>query len=174
MEWKNMLEPQYGKNSSGGEKEKGSCEYEWIVYLWVFDDRAHRRHLSASEPALCSLWTILQGCLEACLSHKSETQHAVKLWGVMSLQFSFKLLRRKEAISPLLICLPFFCVLFTWTHWISFFIMRLLLAAKRWILLHNLRGLCPLLSVLLFTLLPLSLTVSITLQTFTSQFLSFI
>ncbi len=100
-------------------KEKRKLRLRWIVYLWVFDDRAHRRHMSASQPTLCSLWTILPGCLEAHLSRKSETQQASQLWGGMSRQSSSELIWRKEAISPFFTCLLFFCVLSTWTHLIS-------------------------------------------------------
>lgn len=62
---------------------KGSYYYNGLFTFWAFDDRALRRHLSAAQHTLCSLWTYPQHCPEAFLSHKSETQHALKVWEQM-------------------------------------------------------------------------------------------
>lgn len=136
--------------NSGGTKRgerKGSCEYGGLFSFGYLMTK------SASQHTLCSLWTNPQGCLEACLSRKSETQQALKLWGVMwwRQRDSFHPTWSEEKNHFLLL---FFCVLFTSNFSL---IMVLLWAAMRWTPLCSLGDLCPILSLPLFPLSPPSL-----------------
>lgn len=113
-------------------KEKRKLRVRWIVYLWVFDDQAHRRCLCASLP----------GGLLVSQVRNTASFKALRWW----FWCSFPPKKRRTLSS----CIrPLFSVLFT-LNWSHFSFMFLLWAAIKWSPLH------PMVSV------PLSIVFSVT------------
>lgn len=119
MDWKKKCGPyhnQWGQDSwKPTQQKKGKLQVHWTVCFWVFDDRACRRHLCASQQSLGPLLQFSQWCQDVRLSRKSEKQHALKLRGDVVAVFIQPAPKKRSSFSAPGHLL-FFCVLFTQTH----------------------------------------------------------